>query len=78
MNYVLASLQRRGYLEREATPGATPRVVRVTTRGRKMIAHLRRCLAEVEQEWAAHLGVQRFTALQETLRDLSEWLGQLS
>jgi hypothetical protein len=43
-----------------------------------MIAHIRRCLAEVEQEWAAYLGAQRFTVLRDTLRDLCVWLGQLT
>jgi len=78
MNYVLASLERRGYLQRQPTPGATTRVVRVTARGWELIARIRDCLAEIEQEWAAQLGAQRFRALRDTLRDLSVWLGKLT
>jgi hypothetical protein len=34
-------------------------------------------VAAIEREWGAHLGKQRFTALRETLRELSQWLGKL-
>src|SRR5947207_5354310 len=33
MNYVLAGLERRGYIQRHAGPGSTARVVRLTERG---------------------------------------------
>jgi DNA-binding MarR family transcriptional regulator len=78
MNYVLAGLERRGYIERRAGTGAAVRVVRMTDRGWKMLAHIRSCVAAIEQEWAAHLGAQRFNALRETLHDLSLWLGKLT
>jgi DNA-binding MarR family transcriptional regulator len=77
MNYVLAGLERRGYIERHAGPGSAARVVRLTDRGWKMIAHIRSTVTGIEQEWAAHLGAQRFDALRETLHDLSLWLGKL-
>jgi DNA-binding MarR family transcriptional regulator len=78
MNYVLAGLEQRGYIERQADPGTAARVVRLTARGREMIKPIRSCVAEVEREWAAHLGVQRFKALRDTLHDLALWLGKLS
>ncbi len=76
MNYVLARLEERGYIERRAEPGST--LVRMTGRGWKLLALIRSCLKEIEKDWAGHLGAQRFTALRETLRDLAVWLGKLS
>lgn len=77
MNYVLAGLERRGYIERRAGASPSARVVRMTERGRAMIVPMRACVAAIEREWTAHLGAQRFKALRETLRELSRWLGKL-
>jgi DNA-binding MarR family transcriptional regulator len=78
MNYVLAGLGSRGYILRQAGPSAAARVVHMTDRGWEVIAQIRKCVAEIEKEWAAHLGVKRFTALRETLHDLTLWLGKLN
>jgi DNA-binding MarR family transcriptional regulator len=77
MNYVLAGLERRGYIERRAGPNSAARVVRLTDRGWEMVPLIRSCVAAIEREWAAHLGARRFNALRETLHDLSQWLGKL-
>jgi DNA-binding MarR family transcriptional regulator len=77
MNYVLAGLEHRGYIERQAGSTSASRIVRLTARGREMIAPIRRCVAEIEREWAAHLGAQRFKAMRDTLHDLALWLGKL-
>lgn len=77
MNYVLAGLENRGYILRQAEPGATVRVVCMTDRGWKVIEQIRICITEIEKEWAAHLGAERFLALRETLHDLVLWLGKL-
>ncbi len=77
MNYVLAGLERRGYIERRAGPGSAARAVRMTARGREMIAQIRSSVAGIEQEWIAHLGARRFAELRETLHDLARWLGKL-
>ncbi len=77
MNYVLAGLERRGYIERQAMPGSAGRVVRATAKGWSMVAPVRNCIAEIEQEWATHLGAQRFQDLHDTLHDLARWLGKL-
>jgi DNA-binding MarR family transcriptional regulator len=77
MNYVLAGLERRGYIERHAGLTSASRIVRLTPRGREMVAPIRRCVAEIEREWAAHLGTQRFKALRDTLHDLALWLGKV-
>jgi DNA-binding MarR family transcriptional regulator len=78
MNYVLTGLERRGYIERQAGPGATTTLVRMTAKGWAMVEPIRRCVAEIEQEWTAHLGAKRFKALRETLHDLALQLGKLS
>ena len=78
MNYVLAGLENRGYILRQDGASATVRVVHLTDRGWALIAQIRKCVIEIEKEWAAHLGAQRFMALRETLHDLSLWLGKLN
>ena len=77
MNYVLAGLERRGYIERHAGIAPASRVVRMTDKGREVIAQVRRCVIEIEQQWTKFLGAQRFKTLSVTLRDLSQWLGKL-
>jgi DNA-binding MarR family transcriptional regulator len=77
MNYVLASLESRGYIERHTGASSAARVVRLTARGWEMVEPIRSCVAEIEHEWAAHLGAQRFNALRDTLHDLARWLGKL-
>ena len=78
MNYVLTGLQRRGYIKRQAGPSATTTRVRLTDKGWAMVEPIRRCVAEIEQEWTAHLGARRFKALRQTLHDLALHLGKLS
>ena len=75
MNYVMAALERRGYVTRRTEAGV--RVVRTTPAGRKLITRLRACVAGIEREWAAHLGKRRFDELRDTLHELSHWLGKL-
>lgn len=77
MNYVLSGLVRRGYVERDTTPRPSARVVRLTQRGRTIVPLLRGCVATIEKEWIAYLGLRRFTILRDTLHDLSGWLGKL-
>jgi len=77
MNYVLASLERRGYIVRRTGPRSAAHVVRLTDQGWAMVPVIRRCVATIEKEWTAHLGARRFDALRETLHDLSAWLGKL-
>ena len=78
MNYVLATLERRGYIERGADPRSPAQIVRLTDRGWDLVPLIRNCVATIEKEWAAHLGSRRFEALRATLHDLSAWLGKLT
>jgi len=77
MNYVLTGLESRGYIERQAGTGTAERIVRLTNRGWEVIAQIRQSVAEIEQQWIAYLGAQRFKTLSDTLRKLSLWLGKL-
>lgn len=77
MNYVLAELERRGYIERRAGPGSAVNVVHMTGKGQEMVALMRSCISTIEQEWTEYLGAKRFNALRETLQDLSMWLGKV-
>jgi DNA-binding MarR family transcriptional regulator len=72
MNYVLAGLEQRRYIEPRTT---SSHVVRLTPRGRQLVPTIRRCVATIEREWASHLGARRFQALKDTLTELSTWLG---
>jgi len=77
MNYVLTSLEQRGYIERRAESGSTTRLVHVPKRGWELVSLIRSTLGEIEKDWSKHLGAQRFKVLRETLRDLAQWLGKL-
>jgi DNA-binding MarR family transcriptional regulator len=78
MNYVLAGLERRGYLKREAGSGTAKTVVRMTAKGWSLIEPVRNCVREIEQEWTAHLGARRFEALRGVLHELALRLGKLA
>jgi len=77
MNYQLAGLERRGYIERDTGTAPNATLVHMTPKGRDMLLLMRECVATVEREWMAHLGEQRFNALREVLYDLSAWLGKV-
>lgn len=77
MNYVLGELEARGYVERRSESGSAARRVRLTRRGRALIAAMRACLAGIEREWSDFLGPRRFEALRTTLSDLARHLGKL-
>ena len=78
MNYVLSGLETRGYILRQVGPSATARVVCLTDRGWLLIAQIRKCVTEIEEEWAAHLGARRFIELRKTLQELAMWLGKIN
>ncbi len=63
--------EERGYVERVADP--TDRrawLVRMTPRGYDVERIARSALADLESEWAHHLGHERFAALRSSLQDL--------
>jgi len=70
MNYLLGQLEARGYLERRAEKGSSRRLVFLTDRGWQVRETILAVVAEVEAEWAATLGQQRFDEFMNTLRQL--------
>ncbi|MEU4557541.1 MarR family transcriptional regulator [Actinoplanes sp. NPDC023936] len=71
--FLVDQLERAGYVERVPDPSdARARLVRVAERGRAALPVAAAVVAEVEAEWAAHLGQRRMAALRDTLVRLRE------
>lgn len=71
--FLVDQLQRAGYVERVADPtDARARLVRVARRGRRASAVAAVAVAEVETEWAEHLGQRRFNDLRASMTRLRE------
>ncbi len=71
--FLVDQLERAGYVERVADPSdARARLVRVAARGAEAIPLAAAAVAEVEAEWAAHLGEERMAQLRAILGDLRE------
>ena len=77
MNYLLSGLETRGYLSRADGDQGLARVIQLTERGRAAGKLMRKTVEQVEREWIAFLGKERFESLSETLLDLSRWLGKV-
>src|SRR6476469_8929428 len=61
LNYLLGGLERLGYLERPPNPDdQRSRRIHLTARGVATIPVIRGAVAEVEEEWTARLGRERF------------------
>ena len=68
MNQLLRSLERLGYLVRSDAPSESrARIVRFTRRGRAAYATIHDILRDIEREWSAVLGPQRFAELKALL-----------
>ncbi len=71
--FLVDQLQRAGYVERVPDPSdARARLVRITERGATAIPIAAAVVAEVEAEWAAHLGAPRTRQLRQALTQLRE------
>ena len=71
--FLVDQLERAGYVERVRDPtDARARLVRVAERGARAIPLAAAIVAEVEAEWATHLGATRMTELREILGDLRD------
>ena len=68
MNQLLGSLEDYGYVVRANDPHeGRARIIRFTERGRAAYAKIHDVLCDIEREWSAELGPQRFTQLKELL-----------
>lgn len=71
--FLVDQLERAGYVERVPDPAdGRARLVRIAERGERSVAASRRIVAEVEDEWTAHLGRRRMAELRDILTDLRE------
>jgi DNA-binding MarR family transcriptional regulator len=71
LNYLLGSLERAGYLEREPHPDdARSRLIALTPRGVRAVTVIRDAVAEVETSWTQLLGARRFAQLRKMLEEL--------
>jgi DNA-binding MarR family transcriptional regulator len=68
MNQLLRSLEGLGYIVRSDAPDeGRARIIRLTKRGRAAYSKTHEILREIEREWAAELGPNRFAQLKELL-----------
>lgn len=73
INRTIRHLEERGYLRLEPAPSdQRARVVRLTERGRLLLAAIRRLHAEVEGEWADRMGRRRLAALRRAMVELTD------
>lgn len=72
MNYLLGQMEQLGYLTRIRDPDdRRSKIVRLTDRGHAAIRQERVIVTQVETDWQAKLGAERFALLQELLLELS-------
>ena len=68
MNQLLRSLEGLGYIVRSDAPGGgRARIIRFTKRGRAAFSKIHEILRDIEREWSAELGRERFAQLKELL-----------
>jgi DNA-binding MarR family transcriptional regulator len=73
MNHLLAGLEAGGYLRRVSVAGdGRARVLRVTSKGRKLTDLIQERSATIERRWSKRLGAQHLHAL---VTDLGELAG---
>ena len=73
LNYLLGDLERTGYLVRQPDlDDARSKRIALTPRGVSLGRTLRAAVTEIEGEWVAKLGPERFEQLRELLRELGE------
>lgn len=71
--FLVDALQERGYVERVPDPSdARARLVRIAPRGEQVLAVAAAAVADVEAEWAAHLGPAAMDDLRGALLRLRE------
>src|SRR5690348_3369754 len=68
MNQLLRSLEALGYIVRSDAPDeGRARIIRFTKRGRAAYSRIYDILRNIEHEWSAELGTERFAQLKELL-----------
>ncbi len=73
INPLLHDLERWGYIQRQLHPDdERGRIVRLTVRGRALMAVIAEAHARLESRWAGLVGQQRFATLRATLCELAK------
>jgi len=73
VNYLLGQLEGLGYLERHRDTGdGRAKRIALTDRGERAARTVRDAVAEVERDWQARLGQDRFAQLKALLLELSQ------
>jgi DNA-binding MarR family transcriptional regulator len=71
--FLVDQLQERGYVERVPDPSdARARLVRIAGRGERVLPVAAAAVAQVEAEWAEHLGPRSMEQLRAALERLAE------
>ena len=70
-NHLIGQMETLGYLERRGSESSDRRLVHLTERGRRVGEEIFACLRELEAEWAAQVGEERFADFMEVLRSLA-------
>jgi DNA-binding MarR family transcriptional regulator len=72
-NYLLGQLERLGYLERRPDSGdGRSKRISLTDRGERAVCTIRDAVRDIEREWEAQLGQERFAQLRTLLRELNQ------
>jgi DNA-binding MarR family transcriptional regulator len=73
VGFLVDALERAGYVERKPDPrDGRARLVCISARGRAAVEASKPVVAEVEAQWAAHLGPRKMAHLREALTALRE------
>jgi DNA-binding MarR family transcriptional regulator len=71
MNHLLANLEANGYVRRSGVAGdKRARVVRLTSKGRRLTAAVQAASADIEHRWADALGATTIRDVTATLEEL--------
>ena len=71
--FLVDQLERAGYVERVPDPAdGRAKLIRVAAKGREAARIGNAAVAEIEREWADHLGARRWAQLQDALNRLRE------
>ena len=70
-NHLVAQMETLGYLERRAPEGSDRRLVHLTDRGWRVGETIFTCLRDLQAEWAAGIGQERFRDFMGVLRRLA-------
>ena len=71
VNDLLGELEQSGYLERKPHPAdGRGRIIKLTTRGKRLQRTTHQISRELEADWAAQIGPERIARLKQTLEDM--------